>query len=399
MIMVRALLTIMLILAAAPAAAAVLPPASAGDGALAAAVRDLCGRDVALLGEADHGDGRTVEFKVALVRQLVTRCGYDAVFFEASHYDFLEYARRARLGEAVSPDMLASAIGGLWRHDAELQPLIPFLHERVRAGRLAVGGLDDQLGSAGAFYSNGLMAEALAAYLADAPGAECRGLLVRRIQNASGIRTGPERAGALRCLAEIGRAARRGRNPVTREAHLAMLAGIARAIARDRFFTESGMDVPGYVRDRDRAMYLAFRRLADRLPRGSRIIVWAANSHVARDATMTPEYAGSRNLGAFIREAHGARAFALGFSALSGAHFWTRQEPSRAFAAAAPGSLEARAMAGSAADSAYLDPARLAALGAVPGSLFGHEPLTARWGEVMDAVIVFRAERAPRRID
>lgn len=372
---------------------------SIGSEVLQAVARDLCDRDVALLGEADHGDGRTIAFKVALVQRLVNDCGYDAVFFEASHYDFLELARRARLGETVSPDMLASAIGGHWRYDTELQPLIHFLFERAQAGRLALGGLDDQLGSAGAFYSNDGMPEALAAYLPDARRAECRALLTRRIHGASGIRADPERGRSLLCLTEIGRSVERGRDPITREAHLAMLAGIDRAIDRDRFFTENGMDVPGYVRARDRAMYIAFRRLAGRLTRRSRIIVWAANSHVAKDATMTRDYAGSRNFGAFIREAYGVRAFALGFSALSGTHYWTRQEPSRAFQAAAPGSLEARAMAGGRADAAYLAPARLAALGAVPGSLFMHQPLTTRWSDVMDAVIVFDVERAPRRID
>src|SRR5688500_4580157 len=77
--------------------------------ALDAATRDLCDKEIALLGEATHGDGRTVEFKVKLVQRLVNECDFDALFFESSHYDFLEFSRRARAGEAVSPDMVSSS--------------------------------------------------------------------------------------------------------------------------------------------------------------------------------------------------------------------------------------------------------------------------------------------------
>src|ERR1700759_3980340 len=87
-------------LAAPAAAAGAAPPA----GALDAAVRDMCHRDVALLGEADHGDGATVAFKVALVRALVTRCHFGAVFFEANHYDFIDFQRRLREGRPAGPE-------------------------------------------------------------------------------------------------------------------------------------------------------------------------------------------------------------------------------------------------------------------------------------------------------
>ena len=375
-------------------------PTAADAGALEAAVRDLCGRDVALLGEADHGDGRAVEFKVALVRQLVTRCGYGAVFFEASQYDFLEYSRRARLGETVSPDMLASAIGGLWRFDAEFQPLLPFLNERARAGSLALGGLDDQLGSAGAFYSNDIMPEALAGYLPEPRRTECRTLLSRRTHWADNVRAEPERSRALACLAEIGAALRQhhGGDRTTRVAHLGMVASFERFIARDVFVARDPADMNGYIRARDRSLYLGFRWLAGRLPPRSKIIIWSANAHVARDAS-SPEYAGAPNLGALIRADYGARAFALGFSALAGMHYWTRQEPSRPFAAAAPDSLEVRAMAGSDADTAYLGPARLATFGPMAGSFYLHRPLTTRWSSALDGAVVFREERAPARID
>jgi erythromycin esterase-like protein len=75
---------------AVPAAVSAQPR----DPAMDAAVRDLCHRQVAMLGEASHGDGATFAFKAALIRRLVTECGYTAVLFESSHYDFVELMRR-----------------------------------------------------------------------------------------------------------------------------------------------------------------------------------------------------------------------------------------------------------------------------------------------------------------
>jgi erythromycin esterase-like protein len=370
------------------------------NGALAAAVRDLCNRDVALLGEADHGDGRAVEFKAALVRALVTRCHYNAIFFEAGHYDFAEFSRRQQLGQAVSAEMLSAAVGGLWRYDAEMAPLLPFLLAEVRAGRLALGGMDDQVGAVGALYGNEEMPVALAGHLPEPRRAECRTLLSRRTHWADNVRAEPERSRALACLAEIGAAlrSRHDGDRATRFAHLGMVASFERLIARDVFVAHDPADMNGYIRARDRSMYLGFRWLAGRLPPRGKIIIWSANAHVARDAS-SPEYAGAPNLGALIRADYGVRAFALGFSALAGAHYWTPQEPSRPFAAAAPGSLEARAMAGSGADAAYLGPARLAALGPLAGSFYLHRPLTTRWSAALDGAVVFREERAPARID
>src|SRR5205085_11417512 len=88
-----AILAAILALGAAPAP----PEAAAWETALRSAEKDLCGKQVALLGENGfHGEGKTVAFKAELIRRLVTHCGYRGVFFEASHYDFLAVQRAAR---------------------------------------------------------------------------------------------------------------------------------------------------------------------------------------------------------------------------------------------------------------------------------------------------------------
>jgi erythromycin esterase-like protein len=380
--MIRGLL-LALMLTTLPAAA----PAQAGDPAMDAAVRDLCHRQVALLGEASHGDGATFAFKAALIRRLVTQCGYDAVLFESSHYDFVELMRRLREREEATPAMLSSAIGGIWNRYAELTPLLQFLFERARAGRLTLGGLDDQLGSAGAFFSNDEMTIRLTASLPAESRNRCRGLLHDRI--FSGTPTGPAekaemRTVSLACTTAMAAAARNGD-----EAQL--VANMARQIGRD------GADPQAYARGRDESMFRNLRWYRARLGPRARFIIWAHNDHIAHDATYSRSFPQGGNLGAYIQQAYGRRAFALGFSAHGGT--WQRppfmREP-EAIPPAPAGSLEALALAGSRADSVYRNRSWFARLGQVPGRPDHYQFAPFDWSRAFDGMIILRAERAPR---
>ena len=89
-----------------------------------------------MLGESStHGDGHTVAFKAALIERLVDRCGFDSVFFEASHYQFIHFKQSLRLGRAVTAADLLSSVGGLWEFDQEFQPLASFLVARAQSRR------------------------------------------------------------------------------------------------------------------------------------------------------------------------------------------------------------------------------------------------------------------------
>lgn len=374
---------------AAPAASRADRPS--GEPALAAALRDMCGSEVALLGEpAGHGDARTLEFKAALVRALVERCGFDAIFFEGSSYDFLELERRQRRGEPVTRAMVSSAVGGVWNRYAEMQPLVTWLHERLTSGRLRAGGVDDQLGSAGAFYSISQMPAELTAMLAGPRRGACREEFRRRIYGETGS-SAAENAPLLTCLAEI-RAALAGQGGGRDAAEkLHMLGNVERYARRD------WADAASHGRQRDLSMWINHQWLRARLPRGSKIILWGATVHLARDATAHPAFAGGGNLGAYIDRSYGRRAFVLGFTASTGSY--RSGESVKMLAAAAPGSLEQSALRGTGAQQVYLGRERLRALGRVEGGVFAHEPVTADWSKVVDGLIVFREERAPALVD
>lgn len=365
--------------------------------ALDAAVADLCRARIVLLGEnGAHGDGRTPAFKADLVRRLVDDCGFDAVAFEASRYDFLALDRALRRGEPATSDMLASAVGGLWNQNREVQPLFPFLIERAAARRIVLAGLDDQLGSRGAFYSLERMPAELAARLPAPRDADCRDRLMRRIWSRYDAQTPYDdaaRAGLRACLAEIGASAATEPEATTGAEVRDMTANIERWLDRE------GLALNPFVQGRDRSMFLNLKALVDSLPGDARVVVWTANSHAARDARAVDVFSNGPNLGALAVREWGDRLFALGFGAAGGSYRERARTP-KAIAPAAPGSLEGRALAAPAVQAAYLGPAALAALPPVEGGALDHRrSATVDWRSVYDGVVIFRAERPPLRLD
>ncbi len=136
--------------------------------ALKAATQALCKTQVATVGEiATHGDGHTLAFKVALVERLV-------------HLN-----QRLRAGDAVHPEDLLTAVGGLWKFYREFQPLAPFLLKRAQSGRVFLGGLDDQLGQLGQDYANIGMITDLTRTLPHAQRESCTTALHKRIYSDS----------------------------------------------------------------------------------------------------------------------------------------------------------------------------------------------------------------------
>jgi len=347
-------------------------------------VRDLCGKDVAMLGESPtHGFGNTLEFKVGLVRRLVDECHFNAFFIESGAYDFLNIQRRLKSGQEVTEPMVAAAIGGLWA-TREVQPLIPFLLEKARAGSVVLGGLDDQPGR-GSWAQREMPAD-LTASLAGEEKSRCLAILQRHMlwQYGSDSPYGPkDKALILGCLDRVDRSEYAG----------AMVDNMKRRLARD-FRADVPVGADMRVRDgndRDRSMYLNFQWLMARLPAHSKVIVWAATIHVAKDLSGVSGNEGVISFGSYVRREFGDRAFALGFSAYSGSYALTGQ-PVRQLSAAPDDSLDGRL---SAERESYVALGELRKMGPLPGRALGAGFKTARWDEVVDGMVVFREERPP----
>ena len=360
-------------------------------------VRDLCGRQVVLLGESPtHGFGKTMKFKAELIRELVDGCHFNAVFFETGIYDFLNIQTQIKSRGKVAGDAVAAAIGGLWAN-RDVEPLVPYLLDKVRGGQLVIGGIDDQI-NRGTWAQHQMPAD-LVQYLAGDEKARCLGILQRHMlwQYRDDAPYAPkDKALIVGCLDDIETSI--GQGPAadvpSREAHLAMVASLKREFARD--FTQ---DLPGVDSDtrlfnaRDGSMYQNFRWLVSQLPAGSKVIVWTATTHAAKDPRRVPGFESLVPLGKLLRDDYGARSFALFISAASGSYARTGQ-PIQQLSPAPEGSLERRAFAG-VGDSRYYDRKELQELGVIAGRALGTGFKTAMWDELCDGLVVFREERPP----
>jgi erythromycin esterase-like protein len=176
---------------------------------------------------------------------------------------------------------------------------------------------------------------------------------------------------------------------------VAMLRSLRHSLAGDFAVPAAGVDARiESFNDRDRSMYANFQWWMSRLPAGSKVIVWTATNHAAKDLTGVPGQEKMASLGSYIHSEFKDRAFALGFSAYSGSYAMVRQTP-RQWPLAPETALEGQAFATAGPDARYLDSAQLRKAGTIAARLTSADFKTAKWDEVLDGVVIFREDRPP----
>jgi erythromycin esterase-like protein len=360
----------------------------------------LCRKRVALLGESPvHGFGKTLNFKVEIVRRLIDECHYNAVFVEGGIYDSIDIQKKLKSGQYVTDPMISAAFGGFWA-TKEVQPLIAFLREKMKAGSVTLGGLDDQINRG--TYAQREMPSDLVQYLQGDERSRCLQTLQRYMlwQYTDDAPYGPsDRDKIVGCLDRI---KDRLSQPGERKARWAeedrtMVGSLMRDLARDfPAESEKGADADvTWMNARDRSMYLNFQWLLSRLPKHSKVIVWAATVHTVKDLSGVSGLHARVPLGSYITRDFKDRAFSLGFSAYSGSYAFIGQ-PVRELSAAPDSSLEWRSFANCDSDTVYLSLKQLRKFGSVGARPLGTDFKTARWDNVLDGLVVFRQERAPQ---
>lgn len=345
----------------------------------ARAVEAVCDKQVVVLGELpSHGEARGFQAKAAIVERLVRQCGFDALLFEAGIYDFIGFQRAVAARRAV-PAQLDRAIGGFWV-TRELAGWRSWLFREAAAGRLVIGGLDDQV-SATADYARATLPGLVAASLRADSASACEQAVTRNLYWRYGAGQEfdePEQIRLQRCArrAADALAARPASTP-----ERVMAENLASYFDRQR-------GTPG-ARTRDEAMYRNLVWQRARMPRGSKLIVWTATVHAARQQGFLRE----KPLGAWLAEELGDRVAVIGFSAFAGQSSMAGTPP-RPLPEAPPGSLEARATANVGTAWTYLGSSALRAIGTAPSRLFGGFT-SADWSRYFDAVLVIREEAAP----
>ncbi|NNB96232.1 erythromycin esterase family protein [Corallococcus exiguus] len=367
-------------------------------------VRELCGKQMALLGEeSHHGSARTVAFKVELTRRLVEECQYDAFFIETGTYDFLRIQTLLKAGQPVSDDTLAAAIGGMWA-SPEMAPLIPFLAERLRAGTLAVGGIDDQINRG--TWATKEMARELSPLFTGPRQAECGAALDRHLAwryDETHPYTAETAKDLLGCAKELESALSRPEAPAT-PAQSQIARNLVRNFTREaaaRARKQAQPDGPwdwGHDIARDRSMFMNLEWLLSQSPQPRKAIVWTATVHAAKDMSSLETDDRQRiPFGSFVRERFGDQSFVLGFSASSGIHSLGASARTFVLAPATPDSLEGQAFLNHTGDTRYLDGRQLRELGpSVARPLNYAFWMKAPWATVMDGLVIVR-EEAPSR--
>jgi erythromycin esterase-like protein len=361
-------------------------------------VHALCGKSVALLGEPPiHSFGNTLDFKVQLVRRLVNACHFNALFIESGIYDYIHIEQALSSGQDASDSMISAAIGGLWANK-EMQALVPFLAKRVRAGSLTLGGLDDQIG-AGTWASREMSSD-LVQPLQGKERSRCTTILQRHMlwQYTDEAPYGPaDKEKIVGCLTEIqAQLASAKQRTKSLDENAVMLDSLQRNLARD--FTENDLTKKDqalkWMNDRDHSMFLNYKWLRSRLPAKSKIIVWAATVHTAKDLTGIQGFEGRVPLGSYIHEELKDKAFSLGFSAYAGEYAFTHH-PVQRLSDAPPSSLEAQVFAHTDSDTVYLSREQLRHYNSIEARPLGNDPTAARWDQVIDGLVLFRQEHAP----
>lgn len=339
----------------------------------------VCDKRIVLLGELpSHGEARAFEAKAGIVRRLVERCGFDAVLFEAPIYDFIGFAEDGAQYERLAAQ-LDRAIGRFWL-TRELADWRAWLFSRATEGGLVVGGVDDQV-SVTSDYARATLPSLVAAASPRERAAACEETVARHLwrYDAATLFDEAEQARLQRCARQAADAAAPA-DGSRRTSRQVMLENLANYM--DRQVRVSGAP------DRDAAMFPNTTWHLERLPAGSRVVIWTATVHASRARGSLP----SQPLGAWLVGSFGAEVAAVGFTALGGSSSMAGQPP-KPLAEAPAGSLEARALEGG-APFAFLTAADLRRIGSAPSRLFGRLA-EADWSALFDAVVVIREEVPP----
>ena len=335
----------------------------------------VCQKQIVLLGELPtHGEAHAFDAKARIADRLIAQCGFSAILFEAPMYDFIGMARAADTRTAT-PEHLDNAIGRFWL-SRELTPWRRALFDAATQQRLVVGGIDDQI-SITSQYARATLPRLIGAASPESTATECRETVSRHLgwtYDATTPFDEREQLKLQRCARNAADAASRSPDAVDR----AMLESFARYSDRQR---------PGAASSRDESMYRNVVWHVDRLPPNSRVVIWTATVHAARQRGSLPWVP----LGAQVVARWGDRVGSVGFTAYAG-HTSMAGRPASPISAAPPGSLEATATSDS--TSALLDAEKLRAIGRAPSRLLGRFS-SEMWSDFFDVVVVIRQEVAP----
>jgi erythromycin esterase len=268
----------------------------------------LEGKRVVQLGESAHGVAEFNRLKVRLIKFLHRELGFDVIAFESS-MSGCDVAD-GRVGQAKPVDVMRDSIFAVW-HTKETLELFDYIErERMAGRRLSLAGFDTQ--------TSGHAATAVTQRLLDMIGKDDEPLRGRvdeaeKRLGAGGKPLDAEEAakllhayGALRDHLQSHREALRERHsarPVEVDLALQEAASRIAFVRQLERLNEDG------ARIRDRAMAANLGFVLDVLYPARKVVVWAHNSHIAKEVHGAGE---PRRMGAYIAKRRGEEVYTVG---------------------------------------------------------------------------------------
>lgn len=287
----------------------------------------------------------------------------------------------------MRPNLVATAVGGVWKFDREVQPLFEFLARKVDTGDIMIGGLDFQVGGLDQPYSNVAMMEELTIHLPPERRRFCREAYGARV-NLGTLPPGTDQsalpAALIACLTE----ARSGMSVAQAENVQPQIANL------EAWLSAAATDQPGLVRARDKMMADNAARIIDGLGRRAKVVIWTHNAHAARTSAFLSDYAGADTLGSALSRRYGTRVYALGITARKGSFRWSRRI-NKPLPQLLPNALEAIGTTSKQSATTLIDARMLRRQGSVPAGLIFHAFQTFDWSYAYDGVLVLDGEHPP----
>ena len=344
-------------------------------------VADICDKQVVLLGEdANHGSGKTIEVKVALIKRLIDECGFSAVFFESPVYEFLSL-KDSLLAKTATQTQVAQSIGGMWATAKPMKPLISYLHDKAIAGKVTLAGIDAQFG-ANQPYSQKKLPKRLSQYLPEVRAKECEAELYQYL-NWQYDDTNPYNEKTKQrinsCTADIKHHIEQ-KNTKT---------GTSKtdSFIINNFIKYQEFPLGNYFNLRDKAMADNILWHHARLPSDTKIIVWCASIHAAK--TLSPFSDTSIPMGFYLHSSFENIA-SIGFSALSGTY--GRSKPKAK--TIEQGDLEKAALSNKDKQLSYLNSSALKTFGNISAHPIQYNSIkSTQWDEIFDSIIVLQQEQ------